>query len=549
MSKKKLLIVFGLPGIGKSELVEHSVSIVLKENPLLKVYKIRFPSVYGDATFNLENLAAMIYEEINPGICLKKHRVNSLSKLLIKTSKPTILVLEMSYSNFSQEEINEFWKLIQEVLVPENTLKIIITCCKKPDLSQSYHLDIEMLHLQELNQRSAITLLQHINPGLSEEHCSCVANYCYGNPFLVCKMGAHIKNFDNHDEDIQELIADLAHNSDLDYLQALMSKTVLKHDLEIVFEELDEIEKTTLVKMVCFYEKIPMDVVESVFGSQTKSLVKHIYAEHGLLERSNPGMYHMNELLRTFIQDYCQANEEFKELLLDSKILLIKFYSQFLCLLDEVFFVPSILDKVSQIKQRVLHHRSKCKKCEKGNCTCPIPVIMQLILQKVKASLFRYFQTGLHIDSTVNDVIDACCKAVHLLRRSLPYDELHALFEMLLSKADLRNDTLRFALILSNSVFIKTYHRVKDEREQNVAILTNCINFLEKMPSLNSISLETLANCYVNRGYLKGFYSCHFKDGISDIEMGRKILSRLTVLGRVEITYLATRGYLAGIFL
>ena len=188
MSKNKLLIVFGLPGLGESELVEHFVSIVLKENPLLKVYKIRFLSVYGDATFNLKNLAAMIYEEINPGIRLKKHRVNSLSKLLLKTSKPTMLILEMSYSNFSQEEINEFWKLIQEVLVPENTLKIIITYCKKPDLSQYYHLDTEMLHLQQLNQRSAISLLQHINPGLTKEHCSCVANYCHGNPFLVCKM-------------------------------------------------------------------------------------------------------------------------------------------------------------------------------------------------------------------------------------------------------------------------------------------------------------------------------------------------------------------------
>lgn len=545
--KKKLLIVFGLPGIGKSELIRYSISTILKRKHTFNLCNQSFLKLFVNSSLNVECLATMIYEEIHPGIFLKTHSVRRLSELLTKISTPTILILEMSYACFSKDDSEVFWKLIQEVLIPENALKIIIICCTMPNLSISFSVSKELLHLQNLDRRSVISLLNHISPCQSEEHCSSVADYCHGNPFLVWKMGTLVKNLQNHGKDVCGLLANLA-NSILDHKQILITQTILNHDLEIVFEGLKDIEKTTLTKLLCFNENIPVDEVESVFGLKAKSLVKQFYAEHGLLERSTPGMYHMNGTLQTFLLYRCRANEEYNELLLDSKKQIIRFYTQFLWLLDEVFFLPSKLDEASQVKRKLMNYRSKCKKCEIGNCNCPIPSIMQMILIEVKTSLFCYVKAALDIKSIVNDVIDSCCKAAHFLRKSLSCDTFQALFEMLLNNNQLRNDKLRLVAISSHMVFTKTYHRPQNAKEENIRILKDSIDYLETLPMLSSVLLETLAISYVNRGYLKGFCRSQFKDGILDIEKGRKILTRLTFNGRDEITYLRTRGYLAGKF-
>ena len=543
--KKKLLIVSGLPGIGKSELIQYSISTILKGKHTFNLCSQSFLKLFVNPSLNVECLATMIYEEMHPGIFLKTHSVRRLSKLLAKISTPTILILEMSYASFSKDDNEKFWKLIQEVLIPENALKVIITCCTMPNLSISFSVSKELLHLQNLDRRSVIHLLNHISLFQSEEHCSSVADYCYGNPFLVWKMGTLIKNLQNNGEDMCGLLAKLAYST-LDHKQILITQTILKHDLEIVFEGLKDIEKTTLTKLLCFYENIPVDEVESVFGLKAKSLVKQLYAEHGLLERSSPGVYHMNGTLQTFLIYRCRANEEYKQLLLDSKKQIINFYTQFLWFLDEVFFLPSKLEEASQVKRKLINYRRNCKKCEIGNCNCPIPSIMQTILIEVKTSLFCYIKAALDIKCIVNDVIDSCCKAAHFLRKSLSCDTFQVLFEMLLNNNQLRNDKLRLVAILSHMVFTKTYHRPHKEREENIGILKDSIDYLEALPVLNSLFLETLAISYVNRGYLKGFCSSQFKDGILDIEKGRKILTRLTFQGKVEITYLRTRGYLAG---
>ena len=133
-SKKKLLIVCGLPGIGKSELISQAMSLVRKEDPDLDYFSLQFPAVFGDTVFNLDNLAAMICEEMKPGTCLAEYGVPSLYRLLLKVSKPTVLFLQMTHADFCQRERLNFWNLIFNVLRPESELKIIVTCYNKPDV-------------------------------------------------------------------------------------------------------------------------------------------------------------------------------------------------------------------------------------------------------------------------------------------------------------------------------------------------------------------------------------------------------------------------------
>ena len=360
-SKKNLLIVCGLPGIGKSELISQAMSLVRKEDPDLDYFSLQFPAVFGDTVFNLDNLAAMIYEEMKPGTCLAEYGVPSLYRLLLKVSKPTVLFLQMTHADFCQRERLNFWNLIFNVLRPESELKIIVTCYNKPDVSQVCF-DMEVLRLQALNSESVTDLLQRINPKLSKDECESIAASCYGNPFLICKMGALVKNFGHSEIELKNLIADLANISLQDNIQMLMNRTVLQLDLQVIFENLHKNEQDTLVQLSCFYDTIPIDVVNSVFGPQVKYGTYILYATHGLLEKRNSEMYHMSELLRTFIEDYCQSHDHLSKLLFNSKIKLIKFYWKFLWDLDEVYFAPVMLHENLQVKIIVSGYRQSCKK-------------------------------------------------------------------------------------------------------------------------------------------------------------------------------------------
>ena len=546
-SKKKLLVVFGLPGTGKSYLMNHVIPIVLKENPHIEYYAQRFPAVFGDPKLNLETLAAIMCRKINGGICDTGQEVAGLCELLMKISKPTVILLEMGYMTVFGREVKKFWSLIFKVLQRQNNLKIIVTCSKKPDISQAYF-DVEVLHLTELDSESVIHLLQQLNPGLSLEHCVIIAPYCCRNPSLICKMGTLVKSFSCYEGGIRELIMGLVNISKQDNVNILINQTVLELNLKVLFENLNKDEQRALVQLSCFYDEIPVAIVDLAFGSRVKYYSHCLYAAHGLLKRRDVETYHMSELLRRFIQHYCKANNEFDELLHFSKKQLIKFYTQYLWFLDEVFFVPSKLDGTSQIKEKAEQFKSRCEKCKKGKCKCPIPLITQLILQKYKTSLFYHLLAGLQNDCTVIDVIDTCCKAAHFLRKSLPYDELRIYFEVILKKAQLKNDTLRLATILSNLVYIKSYRRQEDEIEEDIKILTNSIDLLETLPAQKELFLETLANSYINRGHLKGLYSCQFEGSISDIEKGRKILSKLKQDGnfKMEILDLESQGHAAG---
>ena len=527
--------------------MNHVMPIVLRENPHIEYHAQRFPTVSGDSRSLMETLASNIYGKITGGVCNAGQEVDSLHKLLMRISKPTILLLEMSYVRDFAVEVKKFWNFIFKVLQRQNNLKIIVTCCKKPDISQACF-DVEVLHLTELDSESVIQLLQLRNPGLSLEHCVAIAPYCCRNPSLICKMGTLVKSFSCHEGGIRGLITDLGNISKQDNVNMLIDQTVLEPNLKVLFENLNKDEQSALIQLSCFFDEIPVDVVDLVFGSRVKCYTRCLYATQGLLEIKNAQTYYMSELLRRFIQRYCETNDQLHEFLLLSTKQIIIFYTHFLRFLDEIFFVPSKLNEATQIKEMVKNYKSTCKKCQKGKCRCPLPLIIQLIFQKFKPSIHHHLLAGLQNDCTVNDVIDSCCKAVHFLRNSLQYREVRSLFEMCLEKAEMENDKYRIATILSNLVFIKSSHRQEDEIEEDIGHLTISINCLETLPAQKELFLETLANSYIHRGFLKGLsrVEYQFKDSIFDVEEGRKLLSKLKQGGKVEISYLETLGHAAG---
>ena len=533
-SKKKLLIVCGLPGIGKSELINQAMSLVREENPDLDYFSLQFPAVFGDTIFNLDNLAAMVYEEMKPGTCLAEYGVPSLYRLLLKVSKPTVLFLQMTHADFCQREIRNFWNLIFNVLRPERELRIIVTCNNKPDVSQVCF-DVEVLRLQALNSESVIDLLQRINPKLSKDECESIAAYCYGNPFLICKMGALVKNFVNSERELKNLIADLANISQQDNIQMLMNRTVLKWDLQVLFENLHKNEQDTLVQLSCFYDTIPIDIVNSVFGPHVKCRTHVLYATRGLLEKRNSEMYHMSELLRAFIEDYCHSHDYFRELLLNSEIKLIKFYSKFLWDLDEVYFAPSTLHKNLQVRIMVTDYRKSCKKCKTGSCDCSLPMILQLILLKLKGSLLRHIEIGLSIETTFANIADSCTKAMYFLRKLPWYYELQGLFKNIFTKSLQRKDKLRTVVNMASLVLIKSVRDVLEEKDAIIGVLTFAIECLQQEPNLDKLFVDVLANCCLKRGYLRQYCYHQFAEALSDVDKARNILSKKTLASKLMI--------------
>ena len=543
------MIIIGLPGIGKSELLKNSLNKIQAKYASLNVISPFFPSFIGEAGWGFEDIVMSILEELQPGICVTKHRVAVLHKILTNLKEPTLLVLEIAYINIKQDAIVAFWSFMDRLLRTDNSnLKVIATSCKTPELSQLRHLQVEELHLKGLDKSNVFALLRYMNPTIKDEYCEKIYQFCGGNPFILRKLGAHIENSTEPEKEVKDLISVLGSSCEVDYLQPFMRKTILKRDMKIVFDELETEERIALVKLCCFYGKITVDDIVGIFENDVVTTAKHLWRNHCILEKSKCGTYFlMNEITRTFIQDYALGDKILSRVLFESKSMLIKHYLKMLRELDDVFFGPYHLNKYHLCLFLVQKYREECKMCT-TNCSCAVPQVLKFLLQKHKAMIMRSIKSGLNDEHLFDETFRTCSKAVHFLRNVVPYSELHEIFDLIFEKSSLLNLKTRMAVTMANLVFIKIYHKVCAEKDENISYLTKAINYLEKQkPCLSHDFLEMLAYCYVNRGYLRGFYSFQVQQGMKDVKAAQLILSSLATSPRLEIAKLSTYGYMAGV--
>ncbi|XP_065669893.1 uncharacterized protein LOC105843251 isoform X1 [Hydra vulgaris] len=542
-SSSKLLVLSGLPGVGKSVLLRNGIKIAHEKT--LNICFIMPMFLMNCAETNLDDVAAAILEEINPGKNILQYRVAFLRNKLINITCQTVLVLEVDQLNIKPEGELQFWSFIREVLsVNKSLLKIIITTTDIPDLSQINHIKCVEIYLKGLDMANAAELLREISPNLLLSQYDKIFQICGGNPFMLTKLAAHVKVLSNH-----ELNAFF--NKEINYsLKHAMKRTDFKRDMSLIFDKLELDEKIALAKICCFSERIKIDSALRLFGEEVKSTLTHLSTTHCLLERSECGRYYrLSQITRTFIEEYSRNNPILSTALFQAKTDYIIDKLNLLLEYDKLFFCPSQLTNVNS--RIVQSYQNRCITCTSmSRCCCILPCILQGSFQRKKCLIIRSIKLGLGHNKTVfAKAVQVCFQTLHFLKNYLASEELCTLYDMVYTKVSERGSELQLAAANASKVLIKVYHNVPYETIKSISRLTDSINCLEKHRHALPLNyLEFLSDYYLSRAYLRGNYNNQFKAALKDIKKGRIILKNLTRTSKVTIELLSSYGYEAAIY-
>ena len=195
-------------------------------------------------------------------------------------------------------------------------------------------------------------------------NCKRIYERCGSHPYILRKIGAHIKNFHSDEKELDSFIEMLASKSQLDVLQPMLASPFMKHHMKIVFNELEEEERKCLVKLCGFSEVIPIDALKHIFGPSLYHTSNHLCINHCIIEKSNSGRYFkMNLLTKTYIKEFTELDSNLKKVLNEAREKVLRYYLELLKDLDEVFHIPSVLEKKSEIYELVLCYKNECLHC------------------------------------------------------------------------------------------------------------------------------------------------------------------------------------------
>lgn len=545
-SKDQLLLLYGMPGVGKSELIQHALNTLTQTTPGVDIIKPIFTVRKGTTPWGLEDIAANILEEIQPDQLYINFRVAALHKILVTIEKPTLLVLEMCALDLKKDSLMVVWSFLTSLLRSANqNLKLIVTSYKSPDVSllQSFHM--EEIQLKGLSQTEAFKLLRGMNPRMKRMNCQRIFERCGSHPFILRTIGAHIKNFHSNEKELEAFIKDLGSKSQLEVLQPMLATPMIKHNMKVVFKELEEAEQKTLVKLCGFPEIIPVDAINHIFGSTLYHSCNHLCMNHCIIEKSKSGVYFkMSVLTRTFIKDFAESNITLNQILNDSREKVIRYYLNMAKSLDEIYHHPNVLEKRDTCFQLVSIYRNSCNICAE-DCFCPTMKIVKYLFRLRKTLIMRAFQQGLQTKDLFYETVQTCLKVVHFLRYVICYEDLLELYDEIFMKLETMQEKVLMAMTMANLVFVKVYAKVGECREENILYLSKAIKLLEHSQLFIGVT-ETLIHCYLKRGYLYSFNPSTFYQAMADIKKAKITILNLSSTKERQLMDMVVYGYFSG---
>ena len=543
----KLLHLYGMPGVGKSELLKHAISSISQKKPNLDVVRPIFTARKGETSWGLEDIAVNILEEIHPGQVYINFRVAALHHVLVSLQRPMLLVLEMCGLELKQNSDTVLSAFLNDILrTGGNHLKIIFTSYKAPEIISSLQsLPIKEIQLKGLSQTEAFKVLRIMNPRMTTMNCKRIYERCGSHPYILRKIGAHIKNFHSNEKELESFIEMLGSKSQQDVLHPMLASPFMKHHMKLVFNELEEEERKCLVKLCGFSEIIPIDALNHIFGPTLYHTSNHLCINHCIIEKSNSGRYFkMNLLTKTYIKEFAGSDPKLKSVLIEAREKVLRYYLQLMKSLDEVFHFPSILERKSDIYELVSSYREECVFCP-DECSCPIIKIVKCLFRLRQSLIMRAIQQGLHLKNLFYETVEISLKVVHFLRFVVSHKDLLDLYDEIFTVLKKKEEKVLMAMVLANLVFVKIYNHVTEEREENIQHLSKVICFLRSNQLFTGVT-ETLVHCYMKRGHLSSFLPSKCDKGLSDFKEARLTINSLGNEKQIQLLTLVLNGYESG---
>lgn len=538
-----------MPGVGKTELLRHAISLLTQSRPSLNIIKPIFTAKKGEIAWGLEDIAVNILEEIHPGQVHINYRVAALHNVLVHLQEPMLLILEMCGVEMKPCSETVFSAFLADIIrTAGNHLKIVITSYKAAELlplSSIPSNSIKEIQLKGLNQTEALKILRIMNPRMTSMNCNRIYERIGSHPYILRKIGAHIKNFHSNEKELESFIKILGSKSQLDVLHPMLSSPFMKHHMKLVFDELEEKEKICLVKLCCFSEIIPIDALNHVFGASLYHTSNHLCINHCIIEKSRSGKYFkMNLLTRTYIKEFSETDPELKTVFVEAREKVLKYYLDLLESLNEIFHFPGILERKSLLCELVSTYKEECVLCP-DDCCCPTIKIVKCIFRLRQSLIMRAIHQGLHLKSLFHKAIEITLKVIHFLRFVFSHKDLLDLYDEIYTILKKKEEKVSMAMAVANLVFVKTYNHVTDERDVNIQHLSKVIPFLESNQLYTGVT-DTLIHCYMKIGQLRALCSSTCTKSLGDFQKARLAINSLGNGKQAHLLLLVLNGYVSG---
>ena len=281
----RIIIIVGIPGMGKTQVAIH-VSHLLKEEH-------KKPVVFIEKKQKLTEICTEIILGINPLAprLSESHAMVTIAKARLKELKEKKVIVLDNVEGIQQqgEEFDDFLRYV-ETYAPH--VQLIITTRVDVGFRSS---NIYKLRLDPLDSESSTKLLQNVVPNCEKRHTKELGSLCGGIPLVLVNCAGLLEDLTP-----EELVAQLKENP----------IPLLKTDAEDVYNALkhflvnfSENIKTNLVRLSVFPSAFSVKDMKAVFGDVLQpEIIKCNMIRRSLLRRIDNEKLLLHPLVRDFLK-------------------------------------------------------------------------------------------------------------------------------------------------------------------------------------------------------------------------------------------------------
>ena len=282
----RVIIIVGIPGMGKTEVAIH-VSHLLQEEH-------NKPVIFIQQQQNLSAVCSEIIRQINPlapKISESHDMVFIAKRRLLEVTESKVIVLDATEGiQLTGKEFNDFLRYV-EVYTPE--VQLIITT--QEDVGHR-SLDTLKVRLDRLDSESSAKLLQNLVPNCEEQYIKELGNLCGGIPLVLINCARLLEDFFSP----KTLVAQLK-----EYPVPLLNTNAedVYNALRQFLSNMSENIKANLVRLSVFPSAFSVKDMKDLFGNVLEPVaVKNTMIRRSLLRRIDHEKLVLHPLLREFLQ-------------------------------------------------------------------------------------------------------------------------------------------------------------------------------------------------------------------------------------------------------
>ena len=283
----RVIIIVGIPGIGKTEVAIHVGHLLQEEH--------NKPVIFIQEQRNFSDVCSEIIRQINPlapKISDSHDMVSRAKRRLLEVTESKVIVLDAT-EGIQQQQGNQFDEFLRYVEVYAPEVQLIITT--QEDVGHR-SLDTLKVRLDRLDSESSAKLLQNLVPNCEEQYIKELGNLCGGIPLVLINCARLLEDFFSP----KTLVAQLK-----EYPVPLLNTNAedVYNALRQFLSNMSENIKANLVRLSVFPSAFSVKDMKDLFDNVLEPVaVKNTVIRRSLLRRIDHEKLVLHRLVREFVK-------------------------------------------------------------------------------------------------------------------------------------------------------------------------------------------------------------------------------------------------------